>query len=77
MGTGFLRRRAERYVPCLSGTGLSVLGAIINGYGEPAGETCTTPTAHCEADKAIGEQHSYAFGQAYRSTRGDGAARHE
>ncbi len=59
---------------CLSGAGLSVLTAIINGHGEAAGETRTTPAADREAVKAIGAQYSYAFGQAQRPTRGDGAA---
>lgn len=62
---------------CASGAELSVLGATINGYGESAGETCTTAAAHCESDEAIGGQYSRAFIQACRSTRGDGAARHE
>lgn len=57
-----------------SEVGLSVLSATIDGYGESAGEACTKATAHFEAGEAIGQQYSYAFGKACRSTRGDGAA---
>ncbi len=56
---------------------LSVLRANIDGHEEAAAEACTTATAPCEADAAVGEQYTHSFEQTCLSTSSDGAARHE